>query len=76
MTVGKPFGSLTPFGESSWARALPSPYYTASHEALRSELRTYLEEEVDFQGSAHEWSESGDVPQEIYKRVAKLGIVA
>ena len=75
--TNKPFGSLTPFGENSWARSLPSPYYNQSHATLRAELRSWLEEDqVDFEAKAHEWSESGDVPQELYKEVAKLGIVA
>ena len=73
--ASKPFGSLTPFGENAWARGLPSPFYTASHTALRAELRDLLDE-VDFQGNAHEWSEAGEVDPTLYKQVAKLGIVA
>jgi hypothetical protein len=72
----KPFGSLVPFGESSWGRGLPSPYYKESHAKLRAELRTWLEDDVEMLENMFEWSEAGQIPPEIYQESAKRGIVA
>lgn len=72
----KPFGSLIPFGEKSYSRGLPSPYYNESHAALRNELRTWLEDDVEMLENMYEWSEAGQIPPEVYQESAKRGIVA
>ncbi|KAK9896006.1 putative acyl-CoA dehydrogenase [Cystobasidium minutum MCA 4210] len=74
--AAKPYGSLVPFGESSWSRGLPSPYYKASHEALRHELRTWLEDDLEMLENMFEWTEAGQIPPEVYQESAKRGIVA
>ena len=74
--AAKPYGSLVPFSEQGWARGLPSPYYNESHAKLRSELRTWLYDEVEIMENIHEWTEEGQLPPEVYQQAAKLGIVA
>lgn len=74
--AAKPYGSLVPFSEQGWARGLPSPYYNESHAKLRSELRTWLYDEVEIMENIHEWAEEGQLPPEVYQQAAKLGIVA
>lgn len=72
----KPFGSLVPFAESSWSRGLPSPYYKESHEKLRAELRTWIEDDLEMLENMFEWTEAGQIPPEVYQESAKRGIVA
>jgi len=72
----KPFGSLVPFSESAWARGLPSPYYTQSHENLRSYVRKWLVEDLELLDNVYDYSEAGEIPAEIYQDAARRGIVA
>ena len=74
--AAKAYGSLVPFSEQGWARGLPSPYYTESHAKLRSDLRAWLNEQVEIMENIHEWTEEGQIPPEVYQQAAKLGIVA
>ena len=42
MSAAPPFGTLIPFGENSWSRGLPSPYYNEVSSALKSALHVVL----------------------------------
>lgn len=74
--AAKPFGSLIPFGEETWSRGLPSPYYKESHERLRKDIRNFVENEIEILDNAHAWSEAGEVPPEVYQACARKGIIA
>ncbi|POR53429.1 acyl-CoA dehydrogenase family protein [Bosea psychrotolerans] len=48
-----------------------SPYFTEEHEALRDQVRRFVETEIKPHGLA--WEEAGFVPREVLKRMGALG---
>jgi len=53
--------------------SLPSPYFREEHEALRAQLRRFVEEEIKPQGL--KWEEQGFVPREVLRRMGELGFL-
>jgi acyl-CoA dehydrogenase len=49
----------------------PSPYFSEEHEALRGQLRRFVETEVKPHGLA--WEEAGMVPRAVLRRMGELG---
>ena len=50
-----------------------SPYYTESHEAFRSSLRRFVEQEIA--PFVDEWDEAGGFPRELYRKAAAVGLL-
>lgn len=50
-----------------------SPYFTEEHEALRDQLRRFVETEI--KPHAHAWEEQGFVPREVLRRMGELGFL-
>ncbi|ORX77514.1 acyl-CoA dehydrogenase NM domain-like protein [Basidiobolus meristosporus CBS 931.73] len=67
------FGELIPFGDPSWYYA-PSPYYNDSHKRLRAALRKFVDSEI--MPFTHEWDEAKKIPQELFIKLAKAGILS
>jgi acyl-CoA dehydrogenase len=55
------------------ARARPAPPFTAEHEALRAEIRSFVAEELRPQ--AAKWEEAGWFPDSVFARMAELGLL-
>jgi len=53
--------------------ALPSPYFREEHEALRAQLRRFVEGEI--KPHALRWEEQGFVPREVLRRMGALGFL-
>ncbi len=53
--------------------SLPSPYFREEHEALRAQLRRFVDEEIKPQ--ALKWEEQGFVPREVLRRMGGLGFL-
>src|SRR5581483_5321795 len=53
--------------------ALPSRYFREEHEALRAQLRRFVETEIKPQGA--KWEEHGFVPREVLRRMGELGFL-
>ncbi len=53
--------------------ALPSPYFREEHEALRTQLRRFVETEIKPHGAA--WEAQGFVPREVLRRMGELGFL-
>ena len=51
----------------------PSPYFREEHEALRAQLRRFVEDEIKPQGL--KWEEQGFVPREVLRRMGELGFL-
>ncbi len=49
-----------------------SPFYTEDHEAFRAVIRQFTGKEIAPYIS--EWEEAGEVPRELYKKAAAVGI--
>src|SRR5258708_25354956 len=50
-----------------------SPYFRDEHEALRTQLRRFIAEEVKPHGEA--WEEAGFVPRDVLRRMGALGFL-
>ena len=50
-----------------------SIYFTAEHEAMRAQLRRFIEREVKPRGEA--WEEAGMVPREVLRQMGALGFL-
>jgi acyl-CoA dehydrogenase len=50
---------------------LPSPYFREEHEALRAQIRRFVETEI--KPHAAKWEEDGMVPREVLRRMGELG---
>jgi acyl-CoA dehydrogenase len=48
-----------------------SPYFTEEHEALRDQVRRFVETEIKPHALA--WEEAGFVPREVLRRMGELG---
>src|SRR3954452_12417573 len=53
--------------------SLPSPYFREEHEALRAQLRRFVETEIKPHGA--KWEEQGHVPRAVLRRMAELGFL-
>jgi acyl-CoA dehydrogenase len=50
-----------------------SPYFTEEHEALRDQVRRFVETEI--KPHALKWEEAGFVPREVLRRMGELGFL-
>ncbi|KAL9107823.1 MAG: hypothetical protein Q9227_007338 [Pyrenula ochraceoflavens] len=69
-----PYGSLIPFADPAWYHGYYSPYFKQSHAALRDEVRSWVESELD--PYVTEWDEAKEVPASIYKQMGERGYLA
>lgn len=69
-----PFGSQIPFADPSWYQSYHSPYYNATHAALRAEVCEWMEANVE--PYVTEWDEKKEVPPSIYKEMGQRGYLA
>jgi acyl-CoA dehydrogenase len=53
--------------------SLPSPYFHEEHEALRAQIRRFVESEIKPHGP--KWEEQGFVPREVLRRMGELGFL-
>jgi acyl-CoA dehydrogenase len=53
--------------------SLPSPYFREEHEALRAQVRRFVETEIKPHGEA--WEKQGYVPREVLRRMGELGFL-
>ena len=53
--------------------ALPSPYFREEHEALRVQLRRFVDDEIKPHGE--DWEKQGFVPREVLRRMGALGFL-
>ena len=53
--------------------SLPSPYFREEHEALRTQIRRFVEQEIKPHGL--KWEEQGFVPREVLRRMGELGFL-
>ncbi|KKA26996.1 hypothetical protein TD95_000543 [Thielaviopsis punctulata] len=70
----EPFGDQVPFGDPSWYQGYHSPYFNETHVALRTEVREWMESEIE--PYVTEWDEKKEVPPEIYKEMGRRGYLA
>jgi hypothetical protein len=74
LVVGEPFGDMVPFGDPMWYQDWYSPFYNDSHRTVRKFIRDFVEKEI--MPFCHEWDEAKAIPKELFKKVAKAGILA
>jgi acyl-CoA dehydrogenase len=55
------------------SNALPSPYFKEEHEALRAQVRRFVETEIKPKALA--WEEQGFTPREVLRRMGELGFL-
>jgi len=68
------FGDINAFGDPAWYQAFNTPgYYNDTHKKLRALVRDFIETEV--MGNVHEWDEDHKIPQEVYQKAAKIGLL-
>ena len=53
--------------------ALPSPYFREEHEALRTQIRRFVETEIKPKAAA--WEEQGSVPRDVLRKMGELGFL-
>jgi acyl-CoA dehydrogenase len=53
--------------------SLPSPYFREEHEALRAQIRRFVESEIKPHGL--KWEEQGFVPRDVLRRMGELGFL-
>ncbi len=51
--------------------ALPSPYFREEHEALRAQIRRFVDTEIKPKADA--WEQQGFVPRDVMRRMGELG---
>ncbi|CAB4390929.1 unnamed protein product [Rhizophagus irregularis] len=68
-----PFGDLVPFGDPYWYQDFYSPYYNDSHRRVRAAVRKFVETEI--MPYAYEWDEAKRIPQELFIKAGKAGIL-
>ncbi|KAF8855110.1 acyl-CoA dehydrogenase-like protein [Acephala macrosclerotiorum] len=71
--MAKPFGSTSPWADPAWYSGRPSPYYNASHVKLRDWARKWTEENVA--GKEEEWEKVGKIPDDVYEKCARDGLL-
>ena len=52
---------------------MTSPFYTEDHELLRSQVRRFVETEIE--PHVNEWEEANTFPRELYKKAADIGLL-
>lgn len=50
-----------------------SPFYTDDHNAWRATVRRFVEKEL--MPHVNEWEEAGEIPRELYKKAADIGLI-
>jgi alkylation response protein AidB-like acyl-CoA dehydrogenase len=65
---------VIPFSDPSWYQSYHSPYYNETHAALRSEVREWVEAELE--PYVTEWEEDKRVPEKIYQQMGQKGYLA
>jgi acyl-CoA dehydrogenase len=50
-----------------------SPFYTDDHNAWRATIRRFVEKELA--PNVEEWEEAGELPRELYKKAADIGLI-
>ncbi|KAK2735667.1 hypothetical protein FQN55_002029 [Onygenales sp. PD_40] len=73
MDESKQFGSALPWAEPAWYSGRPSPYYNESHFRLRDAVRKWTEENVV--DKTEEWQALGKVPDDVYQKCARDGLL-
>uniref|UniRef100_A0A1D1Y850 Long-chain specific acyl-CoA dehydrogenase, mitochondrial n=1 Tax=Anthurium amnicola TaxID=1678845 RepID=A0A1D1Y850_9ARAE len=68
-----PFGDLVPHGDPYWYQDFHSPYYNDSHRRVRAEVRKFVEAEIT--PHTFEWDEAKKIPQELFIKAGKAGIL-
>lgn len=63
MSNSQDLSAITPFVEPLWYSRGESPYYNATHERLRNEVRAYVAEKIT--PNCAEWEAQGFVPKEV-----------
>ncbi len=53
--------------------SFPSPYFREEHEALRAQIRRFVENEI--KPHALKWEQQGFVPREVLRRMGELGFL-
>ncbi|KAK8099513.1 acyl-CoA dehydrogenase [Apiospora kogelbergensis] len=66
------FGDKLPWAEPAWYNTLVSPYYNATHRALRDRLRAYLDTHVLPHAAA--WEAAGACPEPARKAWVATGL--
>jgi alkylation response protein AidB-like acyl-CoA dehydrogenase len=62
----------TPYSEPLLPQlAIPNPYYTSTHHALRAWVRNYVDTHIA--PYAQEWEEAGEIPPHVYKTHCEHG---
>jgi hypothetical protein len=61
--VHKPFGDPLAFAEPTWYRGMATPYYSATHAAVRAKVRAFVDAELV--PHIDEWEEAGGVPRDV-----------
>lgn len=74
VTVQETYGDLIPYGDPGWYQSYHSPYYKASHAALRQEMREWITSEVE--PYVTEWDEARSVPDKIFQQMGQRGYLA
>ncbi|KAF3938877.1 hypothetical protein ABW19_dt0208875 [Dactylella cylindrospora] len=74
VTSQEPYGDLIPYGDPGWYQSYHSPYYKASHVALRNEVRAWVTEEIE--PYVTEWDEARSVPDKIFQQMGERGYLA
>jgi alkylation response protein AidB-like acyl-CoA dehydrogenase len=71
--VHEPFGDTLAFAEPTWYRGMATPYYSASHAAVRNQVRAFVESELI--PHIDEWEAAGGIPRELFRRAYAAGIL-
>ncbi|EEH18077.2 hypothetical protein PABG_00640 [Paracoccidioides brasiliensis Pb03] len=69
-----PYGDLVPFADPAWYQGYHSVYYNETHEALRDEVRNWVESEIE--PYVQEWDEARAIPEDLYKQMGERGYLA
>ncbi|KAK6333065.1 hypothetical protein TWF718_010889 [Orbilia javanica] len=74
VTVLDTYGDLIPYGDPGWYQSYHSPYYKASHAALRAEVREWITNDIE--PYVTEWDEARSVPDSVFKTMGERGYLA
>ncbi|KUJ17962.1 acyl-CoA dehydrogenase NM domain-like protein [Mollisia scopiformis] len=69
----KAFGSTSPWADPAWYSGRPSPYYNARYVKLRDWVRKWTEDNVV--GNEEEWEKVGKIPDDVYEKCARDGLL-
>ncbi|KAK7917364.1 acyl-CoA dehydrogenase [Apiospora marii] len=68
----EPFGDKLPWAEPAWYNTLASPYYNATHRALRDHARRYIDTHIIPHAPA--WEAAGECPEAARKAWLATGL--